>query len=57
LAACDVGGDRGSSRLCNNPCKNPEFPFISAKNNICYSTFELAEVGSGACNTWCTTDV
>jgi len=43
--------------LCINPCTNPDFPHYSKKSKVCYNTKALAEVGTGACNTWCTTNV
>jgi hypothetical protein len=43
--------------LCVNPCKNADFPYYSLKSRVCYSTKELADVGAGACDTWCTTDI
>jgi hypothetical protein len=57
VTQCDVNGDGGIARLCNNPCDNPEFPYISSKNHLCYSTFELANAGTGPCDSWCTNDV
>ena len=54
---CAVDGDSGESKLCSNPCKNPDFVHYSTKANVCYKTFAEATAGAGACDSWCTNDL
>jgi hypothetical protein len=44
-------------KLCDNQCKNPEFKYYSTRSNICYNKKELADAGTGPCNTWCTNNL
>jgi hypothetical protein len=43
LSKCGYGG---AHKLCNNPCKNPEFLYTNA-NKLCYRTKALADQGNG----------
>ena len=48
--------------LCDNLCKNPNFPSYSAVDKLCYkdnATKVLADAGKSVitCDSWCTADV
>jgi hypothetical protein len=41
-----------TTKLCDNPCKEPNFLFTN-ENGLCYSSKALADEGKKECGTFC----